>query len=79
MATYVIGDVHGRLDALERLLKAVAFDPRVDQAWFVGDLVNRGPRSIETVEFVRALGPNAMTVWPVLSIVDTATLCGAPF
>lgn len=62
MATYVIGDVHGCLDSLERLLGAVAFDPQVDQAWFVGDLVNRGPRSIETVEFVRALGSSAVTV-----------------
>ena len=62
MATYVIGDVHGHLDSLERLLSAVAFDRRVDQAWFVGDLVNRGPLSIETVEFVRGLGPSAVTV-----------------
>ena len=62
MGTYVIGDVHGRLDRLERLLSEVAFDPQVDQAWFVGDLVNRGPLSIETVEFVRALGRSAVTV-----------------
>ena len=45
-----------------RLLERCAFDRAHDRLWLVGDLVNRGPRSLETLRFVRALGPAAITV-----------------
>ena len=45
-----------------RLLERCAFDPARDRLWLVGDLVNRGPRSLETLRFVRQLGPAAITV-----------------
>ena len=62
MATYAIGDIQGCFDSLERLLKTCAFDPTQDRLWLVGDLVNRGPKSLETLRFIRSLGGAAITV-----------------
>lgn len=62
MATYAIGDIQGCHDSFLRLLAACAFDPAHDRLWLVGDLVNRGPRSLETLRYVRALGEAALTV-----------------
>src|SRR5918995_3158469 len=62
MAVYAIGDIQGCYDPFRRLLDKLAFDPGTDRLWLTGDLVNRGPKSLKTVRFVRDLGESAITV-----------------
>ncbi|MEZ5541982.1 MAG: symmetrical bis(5'-nucleosyl)-tetraphosphatase [Pseudomonadota bacterium] len=62
MAVYAVGDIQGCFDELQALLEQLHFDPAADQLWLVGDLVNRGPKSLETLRFVRALGAAAICV-----------------
>ncbi len=62
MSTYVIGDLQGCLDPLKRLLDQIKFDPVKDTLWFVGDIVNRGPQSLETLRYVRELQASSITV-----------------
>lgn len=62
MATFAIGDIHGCFRTLQRLMKEIRFDPGRDRLWLVGDLVNRGPRSLEVLRWVRQLGDRAVCV-----------------
>jgi bis(5'-nucleosyl)-tetraphosphatase (symmetrical) len=62
MATYAIGDIQGCHDSLQRLLADCAFDPEKDRLWLVGDLVNRGPKSLETLRLIKSFGKSALTV-----------------
>ena len=56
MATYIVGDVHGCFDELQQLLKLVNFNDQQDELWLTGDLVTRGPKSLETIRFMKELG-----------------------
>ena len=62
MAIYAIGDVQGCFDELTALLAQIKFNGERDRLWFCGDLVNRGPKSLETLRFVKSLEDNAITV-----------------
>ena len=61
MSTYAIGDVQGCFDELQAVLNLFHFNPKKDMLWFVGDLVNRGPNSLETLRFIKSL-PNRRIV-----------------
>ncbi len=56
MALYLIGDVQGCDDALQRLLDKIAFSPSRDTAVLLGDLVNRGPDSAAVLRRVQRYG-----------------------
>lgn len=62
MSIYVVGDIQGCFSCLMKLLEQVNFSTPRDQLWAVGDLVNRGPDSLETLRFCKSLGGNFRTV-----------------
>lgn len=62
MTTYAVGDIQGCFDQLDDLLALIEFDPQEDILWVAGDLVNRGPDSLETLRFLKSLGDRCVAV-----------------
>jgi bis(5'-nucleosyl)-tetraphosphatase (symmetrical) len=62
MAIYFVGDIQGCYHELRALLAQVDFSPEKDQLWLAGDLVARGPDSLATLRYVKALGNSAKVV-----------------
>lgn len=76
MSRYAIGDIQGCCDELRSLLERIGFSADRDRLWLVGDLVNRGPQSLEVLRFVRALGDNVIVVLGNHDLHLLAVACG---
>jgi bis(5'-nucleosyl)-tetraphosphatase (symmetrical) len=62
LANYIVGDIQGCFDELMALLDSVNFSVNNDILWFAGDLVARGPRSLDTLRYAKSLGDRAKIV-----------------
>ena len=62
MARYAIGDIQGCMASLERLLALIDYRRGHDELWLVGDLVNRGPRSLDVLRWAIAQGDSVTSV-----------------
>jgi bis(5'-nucleosyl)-tetraphosphatase (symmetrical) len=62
VTTWAIGDLQGCYDPTQRLLEKIRFDPATDRLWFVGDLVNRGGQSLQTLRLVHSLSIHSTVV-----------------
>ena len=52
---YVMGDVHGDYLHLKQMLERIRFNPEKDHIYFLGDVVDRGPESVKTLNLVREM------------------------
>jgi len=55
VAVWAIGDIQGCFDSFQEILKKINFDPKVDELWVAGDLVNRGDKSLETLNYLYSI------------------------
>jgi bis(5'-nucleosyl)-tetraphosphatase (symmetrical) len=62
VSTYAIGDIQGCYRTLQALLATVAFDAARDRLWLVGDLVGRGPASLDVLRWASDLGDRVVAV-----------------
>jgi bis(5'-nucleosyl)-tetraphosphatase (symmetrical) len=62
MATYAIGDIQGCYKTLKKLLKRISCDRKTDRIFLVGDLVNRGPNSLDVLRWAKDMGNRVVSV-----------------
>ncbi len=55
MSTFAIGDIQGCFTSLIKLLEHINFQQDKDELWIAGDLVNRGPQSLEVLRYIKSL------------------------
>ena len=60
MAKYLIGDIHGCFDELQRLLDKIAFQPKKDKLYLCGDIVARGDKSLEALRRAKTLADDGV-------------------
>jgi serine/threonine protein phosphatase 1 len=52
---FAIGDIHGSIDRLQDLMQKIPIDFANDTLLFIGDYIDRGPGSVEVVEYLMDL------------------------
>lgn len=57
---WLLGDLQGCVEALEAFVKQSGFNPQKDTLWCLGDLINKGPHSLETLTLWKDLGGKAV-------------------
>ena len=57
---WIVGDIHGCLEQLDRLLETAGFRPGRDELWSSGDMIGRGPDPVGVLHRVRELGGRAV-------------------
>lgn len=62
MATYAIGDIQGCYFSFQQLLDRIQFNAQQDKLWLVGDLINRGPGSLEVLQWIYAYQDSVVVV-----------------
>ena len=62
MSNYFVGDIQGCFDELILLLNQISFNKSTDKLWVAGDMVARGDKSLETVEYLMSLGDSVKVV-----------------
>lgn len=73
---YLMGDLQGCCDAFERLLAEIGFSPSRDQLYLLGDLINRGPASLRTLERIASFDGAAQAVLGNHDLHLLAVACG---
>lgn len=74
--TWAIGDIQGCYTQLRALLDAIEFNPKRDKLWLVGDLVNRGEESLETLEYLYSIRKSVVIVLGNHDLALIATYAG---
>ena len=76
MADYIVGDIQGCLSGLKVVLNKVDFSPGKDTLYAVGDLIGRGPESLDTLAYLHGLGDSFHTVLGNHDLNLLAIFCG---